>query len=269
MKKLFRSVTLVLALSLVMSMTVMASPQKSEFNVSELKLAQDQAYEMVLRGEAEQADSNPTIKKFKNYFEQNPEAYAEYINTLDVLNQDKVNAKLANSEFTTTADGKLVMRMNDGSFLVTHNTLTDVDGNIMLPESPLLTNAVIQDTKWQTYSATIGEKFTNDARHDFWGTHKMQEIPLVTKYTVNSTAIQITDTSTTGTASWFPGTVEPGTPRVLSNNAREVEATCGYKYGGLVDWGSFSKSASITTSLKVNYAGSGSISFSVRSIVEG
>lgn len=65
MKKLFRSVTLVLALSLVMSMTVMASPQKSEFNVSELKLAQDQAYEMVLRGEAEQADSNPTIKKFK------------------------------------------------------------------------------------------------------------------------------------------------------------------------------------------------------------
>lgn len=265
----------ILSWSLVVSSSIFARPSpQSYLNEDEIKVLHEQTYSLVVNGKEGLVDSQPLVKKYKDIFEHNPELYLEYLSKLDVNDANKIREKLADeSSITFTSKGDRVIKMDDGSFIVEHSSLKNSKGIEVKSEGnsdSFKLFDVHQDTGWQSYTAnSSGESFTNDARQDYWGLWKTQELHLVTKYKVYTSTIEITSTSTAGTSAWFPGKVDEKSSKINKNNAKEVESMGEYTIAGVVKEITYSKDITITTNIKINNASGGKINFSVRSIVEG
>lgn len=234
-------------------------------NSEEIKELHSQILDLVINNEEEKIESLPLLKKYNDIFEDSPELEEQYLKNLDSKNRDE--SKVA--EEYVTSDSQQVKVYEDGSFSVITNTLTADDGTFVEEQPSISTFAVVQDTGEQTYTGSSGQAFTNDARHDIWGFTKVAELHLVTNYTIASTTAKITNTKITGTKSWFPGVVQ-GSSKVVTNNARIVEASGEYQYSGTcpAGWGTCSvKYMDISTKVNIKYAGNGKITFTVRSIV--
>ncbi|GIP57033.1 hypothetical protein MKX50_08225 [Paenibacillus sp. FSL W8-0186] len=275
MKKTLSIFVAILSLSLVLSSSIFASPSpRAQINEEEIRILHEQTYDLVMQGKEDLVDSQPLVKKYKEIFEQNPELYVEYLSTLDIYNSIELNKQVTDeSSFTYTAKGNRVIKMPDGSFIVEHQSLKNNEGIEIKPETNtgggVSLFAVLQDTGWQSYSASTGHNFTNDARHDFWGVWKTQELHLVTKGKVQNTYIEITSTSTVGTSAWFPGKVASQSSSIVTNNARNVESTGDYNITGVIQEITYSKQIKITTKIRLDSASGGNVSYSIRSIVEG
>lgn len=128
--------------------------------------------------------------------------------------------------------------------------------------------SVVEDTGAQIYTGRFGQEFTNDAQFNIYGLYKIHEMHLVTKYKIYSTTAEITSTSTAGTTSYFPGGFPSQEASILSNNARTVSSrgTLVTTVGAGVELSS--RTWNFTTTITIQYAGDGTITFTARTIIE-
>lgn len=231
----------------------------------EIKELHSQVLNLVINNEEEKIESLSLYKKYNDIFENSPELEEQYFENLDSKKRDE--SKI--TEEFVTSNSQQVKVYEDGSFAIITNTLTTDEGTLVEEEPSISTYGVVQDTGEQTYTGSIGQAFTNNARHDIWGAYKVAEAHLVTNYTISSGSAKITNTKITGTKAWFPGVIQ-GSSRVVTNNARITESIGEYQYSGTcpAGWGTCATTyMDITTKINIKYAGNGKITFTVRSIV--
>ncbi|MBU5671803.1 hypothetical protein [Paenibacillus brevis] len=272
MKRILSTFIVVISLSLVMSPSIFANPSpQSQINDEEIKLLHSQTYDLVIQGKEDAVESLPLVKKYKEIFEQNPELYIEYLSKLDIYNNEQINNHVDNVH-TYTVEGNRVTRMPDGSFIIQHQSLKNDEGVEIKPQ-PITDDIrlmdILQDTGWQKYTNPSGHNFTNDARHDFWGVWKTQELHLVTKGKISMSDIEITSTSTVGTNAWFPGKIESQSSSVITNNSKNVKSSGEYTITGIIKEITYSKTIGITTELRWDGLSSRDVKYSIRSVVEG
>ncbi|WP_270167170.1 hypothetical protein [Paenibacillus sp. SYP-B4298] len=253
----------ILALSFLLVVPSVSATQKVPYlNKDELKELHLAILEHVTEGNEEEIETLPLFQKYDQIFNKYPSLKSEYVNDLDANNEEQ------QEKTTFVNNSKIYHVYEDGSFSVITNTTN-------APTAPPVNNqiqarTITQDTGEQWYTATIGQSFTNDARHDIWGVYKVGEMHLVTTYTINSTAANITNTSTAGTSSFFPGSFGSTSSAVVTNNARTVMSKGEYQFNTTcpVGWGNCgTTNYEINTIIDVKYAGGGTITFTARSVV--
>ncbi|MGU3469870.1 hypothetical protein ACLBWT_01730 [Paenibacillus sp. D51F] len=254
--------TTIALITCLVAPSVVSAKDSQDFNDLEIKKLHEQIFTLVSNGQENQVETLPLYQKYQEIFREDSELKANYLLSLEAN-------KASDDAIEIVEKGNKTYEIfEDGSFSVLTNSINakplDNSGG------GFSTFGVVQDTGEQYYTATSGQLITNDARHDIWGAYKTAELHLVTQAKIYSTSATITNTSTSGTSSWFPGGFSSTGTSISTNNARTVQSVGDYAYTVTcpVGWGvCASTNFQIKTIIDVKYAGNGSITFTSRSIV--
>ncbi|GAC41454.1 hypothetical protein [Paenibacillus popilliae] len=128
---------------------------------------------------------------------------------------------------------------------------------------------VLTDTGEQWRTARVGQKFTNEAQ--YFISPGLDVMNLQTDYKIYRRQAEIISTSTAGTKSVWPINFLSQESSIVSNNDRTVSSRAQFTVAITVAGkgiGEISnRTYTITTTIKVKYAGDGVIHFTARSVV--
>ncbi|MFS0838025.1 hypothetical protein [Paenibacillus sp. 1P03SA] len=260
--RIFKSIRVVglalaLTLSVVPTLSANASPVLDQ---KEIRTLTGQVLALVQEGKESEVENLPLSKKYKEIFEKNPDLKTKYINSLDVTNAAH-NRELRDTAKTFKKGDRTFTVFEDGSFSVTKNTIN----------APKVENGIVatgsSSTGEQWYSAFEGQSFVNDSQTDLWAVVKSGELHLRTNYNIYSTSATISDVNYAGTWTVWPLTLVSSTTSTQINNQRTVNSKGEFVLQN--NCGSQGACTSLThvgyTYITVQYAGDGTIKFTVKS----